>query len=416
MATSRPRGLMAELDLITQRLRIAREDSGLTQQQVADWLQIRRPGVVEIETGKRAVKSDELAKLAQLYGRSLAWLSGSEPGPEDTLAAALFRAGDTETSLLRREAAHLARRCHLVHRAEAALGDVRKPVLPQYVDEDALSERGRAVDHGRAAAYQERNRLGLGLNSPLRDPWGIVESAGLHVFPLHLGKDRGIDGVFARLASGRACVGVNIDAWVFRQVFTVVHEYAHAVLDANVNGEFCSTAQGWQLDLRNRYANRELRANQFAAVFLVPREALLWYFETNGKLEQHRGFGPRCRTLTPVDVVKAQDHFGVSVEMLLWRLQNENLVGGSTRQNLSEQVQAVGVNVLARSLGFAWRERAQPIPRTFEIAIEAYRRGKMTLGALADVLGMNKEEASDHLSTLGVHQDFAEDDPLIGAA
>src|SRR4030081_3404564 len=253
---------------LPDRLRLAREEAGLTQQQVADWLGLRRPGVVEIESGRRALKSDELAKLAALYGRSLSWLARGESAPRDLVAAALFRAGERADPMLRREAGSMAKRCHLLTQVEAGLALPRPPTQPpRYTDEEVLVDRTRAYEHGRVVAYQERNRLGLGLTSPLRDPWGVVEGAGLNVLPLRLGREHHVDGIFTRLHDGRACVGVNVDKWVFRQVFTVVHEYAHALMDSELDSELCDTARGWRPGGEHLYANRELRAKQFAAVF-----------------------------------------------------------------------------------------------------------------------------------------------------
>src|SRR5690606_4512636 len=107
-------GRMGGSTELAQRLRQAREQVALTQQQVADWLGVRRPAVAEIEAGTRAVKSDELVRLAVLYGRSLSWLVEGEVGPEEQIAAALFRTADHADPTLRREAARLAKRCAVV--------------------------------------------------------------------------------------------------------------------------------------------------------------------------------------------------------------------------------------------------------------------------------------------------------------
>src|SRR4030081_359332 len=113
------REMIVKEEGLPERLRQAREDAGLTQQQVAEWLGVRRPGVVEMEGGKRARKSDELAKLAALYGRSLSWFARGKPAPQDLVAAALFRAGETADPMLRREAGSMAKRCHLLTQVEA---------------------------------------------------------------------------------------------------------------------------------------------------------------------------------------------------------------------------------------------------------------------------------------------------------
>jgi Zn-dependent peptidase ImmA (M78 family)/transcriptional regulator with XRE-family HTH domain len=400
---------------LLERLRQAREDAGLTQQHVADWLGIRRPGVVEFESGKRALKSDELAKLAMLYGRSLSWFARGESAPKDLVAAALFRAGEKADPMLRREAGRMARRCHLLTQVEARLAQPRHAAqLPRYSDEEALVDQTRAYEHGRAVANQERDRLGLGLKSPLRDPWGIVEGVGLTVLPLRLGKDHHVDGIFTRLHNGRACVGVNVDKWVFRQVFTVVHEYAHALMDSDLDSELCDTARGWRHDGQHLYANRELRANQFAAVFLVPREALTTYLQTRGMLRTSSFRGHHAAGLTPIELVRAQDHFGASGDMLLWRLQNENFLNATERRALKDEVSRHGVTNLARALGYDWRERAQPFPRAHQLALAGYAKGVIGLGGVADIFGLDTEEMRRRLRDWEVHQKLDDEDVLAG--
>jgi Zn-dependent peptidase ImmA (M78 family)/transcriptional regulator with XRE-family HTH domain len=400
---------------LPERLRQAREQAGLTQQVVADWLGIRRPGVVEFESGRRALKSDELAKLAALYGRSLSWLVRGDAAPQDLVAAALFRAGERADPMLRREAARMAKRCHLLTEVETRLAQPRHAIqVPRYTDEDVLSDQTQAYEHGRIVAYQERNRLGLGLTSPLRDPWGIVEGAGLNVLPLQLGSDHPVDGIFTRLHSGRACVGVNVDKWVFRQVFTVVHEYAHALMDSELESELCDTSTGWRRGEQQLHANRELRANQFAAVFLVPREALAHYLEARGLLRSSSFRGHHAVRLTPIEIVRAQDHFGVSGDMLLWRLQNANFINAAERRRLRDDLARQGVMSLARALGYDWRKRAQPFTRAHELALAGYMKGFLGLGGVADIFGIDNEAMHDRLQEWGIHQEFAEGDALVG--
>jgi len=386
--------------------------AGFTQDQVADHLGIRRPAIAEIEGGKRAVKSDELVHLAELYGRSLKWLVQGTETAEERIVGALFRAGETTSPLLKREAAKLARRCRLVGELEEELGLERHhQALPQYANEHALSDFSLAARHGAEVAYQERARLRIGVAAPIRDVWGLVEDAGLHVFALHLGREGEIDGIFTRLDETRACVGVNVEKWVFRQVFTVVHEYGHALMDGDTPAEACVTSRGWTSHKRSLYNNREFRANQFAAHFLVPREALLRYLEARGKVRKARVIG-----LTPMDVVRAQDHFGVSAEMLQWRLQEESLIAATERKDLATKLAEIGVVALARALGYDWRDRAQPFTRVHELGLQGYAKGLVTLGIVADLFDRSKEDMHELLQTWGVRQEFAPGDALVGTA
>lgn len=408
--------MATEAGTVASRLREAREEAGLTQQQAADWLRIRRPGIAEIESGKRAVKTEELAQLASLYGRSLRWFASGELASEDKLAAALFRAGQQDNHELRRQAASLSRRCHLVCTAEKKLGlRTQFNVLPQYTNEKAIRDQTLAQRHGAQVAYQERSRLGMGTHAPLRDPWGIVEASGLHVLSLELGQDHPIDGIFTRSRDGGACVGINVAKWFFRQVFTVVHEYGHALMDSDLQSEICATDQAWTSEGKHIYANRELRANQFAAVFLVPKESLLWYFESRRKLARDRWGGIRALGVTALEIVRAQDHFGVSGDMMLWRLRNEGLISASDRRQVKLEIQRMGSRNIAASLGYDWQDKAQPFTRAHEIALDAYRRGHISLGVLSEIFGRDKEDMKSLLSEWNISQDYSEEDQLVGA-
>ena len=62
--------------IIASRIREARRLAGLSQGQVAKMLGLQRPSVTEIEASNRAVVAEELAKLAEIFDVSVAWLLG----------------------------------------------------------------------------------------------------------------------------------------------------------------------------------------------------------------------------------------------------------------------------------------------------------------------------------------------------
>ena len=66
----------AKRQIIASRIRDARRLAGLSQGQVAKMLGLQRPSVTEIEAGNRAVAAEELAKLAEIFDVSVAWLLG----------------------------------------------------------------------------------------------------------------------------------------------------------------------------------------------------------------------------------------------------------------------------------------------------------------------------------------------------
>ena len=64
---------------IAKRLKEARKLTGLSQGHVAKILNLHRPSVSEMEAGNRRVSADELARLAEIYDVSVAWLLGETP-------------------------------------------------------------------------------------------------------------------------------------------------------------------------------------------------------------------------------------------------------------------------------------------------------------------------------------------------
>jgi len=69
----------AKRSLIPERLREARKLAGLSQGHVAKILGLHRPSISEMEAGNRRVSADELARLAEIYDVSVAWLIGEAP-------------------------------------------------------------------------------------------------------------------------------------------------------------------------------------------------------------------------------------------------------------------------------------------------------------------------------------------------
>ena len=68
-----------------KRLKEAREYVGVTQEEAAGHLEVRRSAISEMEAGKRGVGALEIKRLASLYQRPTSWFTGEvePPVPED---------------------------------------------------------------------------------------------------------------------------------------------------------------------------------------------------------------------------------------------------------------------------------------------------------------------------------------------
>ena len=79
---------------VHERLKLAREQAGLSQGQVAKRLDMNRPTISEIEAGRRRVTADELKEFSKLYDVSVDWiLSERGDSPEDDAKVQLAARG-----------------------------------------------------------------------------------------------------------------------------------------------------------------------------------------------------------------------------------------------------------------------------------------------------------------------------------
>lgn len=72
-------------DAIGVRLRWAREQSGLSQGQVARMMQYHRPTISQIEAGQRQLRPDEIVHFAKLYDVKESWIVSGDSALDEVL-------------------------------------------------------------------------------------------------------------------------------------------------------------------------------------------------------------------------------------------------------------------------------------------------------------------------------------------
>lgn len=387
---------------IALRLRQHRESLGLTQATVAAALGVHRPTISEIEAGRRAVTAEELYRLSMLYSASVAEILAKTPADAVELAEHLALRSDEADS----PGARLAvKRFAAERKAEFELEDLLGLPHPASaaIRREAPTPRNtmEAVEQGESLANLERRQLGLGAE-PVVSILHLLAGQGVRIGPLRaLPTDR-IDGVYFESADLGPCIGVNWrdgDWTGGRAAFTAAHEYAHVILRDRATEVFRLVAG--ERDLQ------EVRANAFAAGFLMPADGLRAYFMGKGLLR-----GQALTHLAPADVVRAMDYFGVSRSALLFRLQNLGLIS----QELTGVLNAFTVASVARAAGVMFRERKYIGTRLPELAIHAWRLGHVTAGRAAELCDLDLQAFRDLMRELGEQQEFDDDASLVGAS
>jgi len=69
---------MLDMEMVGERLKAARQNTGYSQQAVADYIDKSREQISYYETGSRQISLSVLTKLSNLYGQSIDYFIGEE--------------------------------------------------------------------------------------------------------------------------------------------------------------------------------------------------------------------------------------------------------------------------------------------------------------------------------------------------
>ncbi len=402
-----------------RRLKAAREACGLTQQRVARYLGVSRSTIAQMELGKRAVTSLELDKLANLYGRDIREFLADdfrEQGP----IAAFFR---EHTELCDLDALiETVRKVLAIGREmvalERALGIAGNEIpLPSYPLPSPRT-RWEAVRQGEWVAAEERRRIGLG-DAPLPDMAELLHSQSVRALLFSLPPT--VSGL--TLVDDEAGVFVVVNSSLpknsgTRRRFSLAHEYCHALLDRDQKGVISRP--------RQRHTLLEVRANAFAASFLMPQTAVESFLRRLGKGRPVRqeidlydeegvlrvfGHGRRAgiQRVQMYDVVLMAHHFGVSRQAAIYRLKNCGLISDREFKELKHLEEQGKGKALGRLLGLRGQEdqlAGDELRRyLLALALEAFRREEISqrkLMELAAMVGVSERDVRSLLCRSGL--------------
>ncbi len=404
-------------DELGRRLRAARENAGLTQENAAEVLGVTRAAVAQLELGERAPNSLQLARLADLYGRDVGdFLRSDEFNPEDNLSV-LFRANpafqqDDDREEAVRSCMHLLRE---FSNLESLLELDSERLVPAAYDPPAPQTKWEAIRQGDSVADLERGRLKLG-DGPIRDFVELLEGQNVRAFQLDLPED--ISGLF--LVNDGRDLGVIVAATEapVRQQFSYAHEYCHLLLDRRRVGLVSSVT--------NREEHVEVRANAFAASFLLPEGGVRSVLRSVGKASGPRsvltasfdGSNPvegqkreASQAVQLYDVVHLAKAYGVSYDMALYRLLNLRFIAEEDRQTLASQrdlANAIrpffGESAVGDAEHSARSRRNDSRDRFMLLALECVRReliSRRKFLELSELAGLGDDEANALLMTVG---------------
>ncbi len=270
---------------IGRRLRRARENLGLSQEELARRLDYNSPTTVSnFESGERKISIADLQRVAGILGLPLGYFLGEGGNDVDTNYFR-FRAREVRPGARKAVATFLS----------FAKQHGRVPSIPS-----GLSD----LRPGKAA---ERVLETVSITEPPVMPQEIALRLSVPVYEWEFPDE--ISGVYFS-GGDIACIGVNQAHPYVRQRFTVAHELGHLVFtaDRDLFVDFAEIETVAWLQDRTQQA-LETKANQFAADLLMPR---LWI--------------QRDVNLQGPDVTLLARRYGVSEQALWLRLLTLKLV------------------------------------------------------------------------------------------
>ncbi|MDP9363046.1 MAG: helix-turn-helix domain-containing protein [Chloroflexota bacterium] len=379
---------------IGERLAEARRARRLTQQQAAEELGVARTTITAMEKGERRPRPAELLRLAQLYGRRVGDLVRPGPPAGEPSFVVQFRAtrapvADTTDEERDADIRRFQELCRDYVELERLVGAPLPRRYPDPYDVSGTSPERAAEE----VASSERNRLGLG-DGPIGDPWTLLETdVGLRIFAPPF-EGRRIAGMFVYTEEYGGCIAVNGDHPEERRRWTLVHDYAHFLTDRHRPD--IAVLQGYR-----RVPEAERFADAFARFFLLPTSGLTRRFQAMRRAKN----GP----VTPADLLALSHLFGVSVQAMVWRLEELRLLPAGTWDKLH----ALGFKpAQARELaGLPPMEPARgALPLRYELlAVQAYDQGLLSEGELARYLRTDRVGARRRVEELTAGEPYFDD-------
>jgi len=375
-------GAMADLNELSaqeigRRLRLARENAGIRQDDAAQVIGMSRPTLVSIEKGVRRVRIQEIQMLARHYGVSVNALLRREAVHTDLMPR--FR------KLRETEDTHSTEAIQLFNdlikadvEMENLLGIKRRRNYPR---ERGINE-GDVVTLAEKHAKELREWLGLGVG-PIADIFSVIElSLGIRLYQHRLSSGSKVAGLFTYDETVGACILLNANHPLPRRVQSAAHELGH----------FYGTRRSPEvLEEGERFLSRDERyANAFGRAFLTPAES---FSESFHQLKEITG--KTTRSL----IIHMSKQYGVSRQACCLRLEELGLAkkgtwawfennGGITAEHVREVL-----GEMTNRPDPAKGDADRPISHRMSLMAHAvWRRELMSEGQLAELLKVGRVE------------------------
>lgn len=379
---------------IGRRLRLARENADIRQDEAAQVIGMSRPTLVSIEKGTRRVRIQELQALARHYGVSVNAILRREAVHTDLIPR--FR------KLRETEDDHTLEAIQLLNdlvKAEVELENVLGVERRRHYPPERGINEGDVLELAEKHAQELRDWLGLG-SGPIADIFSVIElDLGIRLYQRRLSSKSKVAGLFTYDDAVGACILLNANHPLERRIQSAAHEVGH----------FYGTRRVPEvLEDNEQFLSRDERyANAFGRAFLTPRKS----FE-----ESFRQLTAGADKLTRRHVILLAHQHNLSREAAVRRLEELDLVRKGTwewfKRNGSikdEQAREV-LGTAAMRPDPAKDDANRPVSHRLSLmAHAAWKRGLMSEGQLAELLKLRRVEVRGLIDQIELEESVTDD-------
>lgn len=287
---------MFDLSLLAKKLSGCRTRLEYSYIEVFEGTGIREERLMAFEQAQLEPTGDEILILADFFREDYRYFISNQQSSASENTDSLYRQFGEEFS---KEDRRAIQEFLYVCECEADIWSLLETnIRPFQLPNSRFDQYNEAED----IASQVRVFLGYKENELLQNIFDDFRNLGLHIFRRKLQNSK-LSGIFIQHPVAGKCVLVNYSEDLYRQNFTLSHEVAHSIFDTNRLYNVSFTKDGKDI--------KEIRANRFAAAFLMP----------SAVLQELKGI-----TWSEQILIKLADQFRVSVIALLFRLTSLKLI------------------------------------------------------------------------------------------
>ena len=334
-----------------------------------------------IEAGEREVKAWELAKLAEIYGRDMDYFLNIDLPQKEVRV--LWRSPKTspQKTLTERQFISICMRyqnlLNLLNEPDVSYtGLIFKIEKHRLLAQDAF----KYVEN---LASKYISILKLGYRPACSLPKILEEEMGIKIIFMPI--DSNISGGSTIDDNFGMAVLVNANDAPWRRNFDLAHEFFHLI-----TWEDFAPDEIYQDEARGKSRIEQL-ADVFAASLLLPEEQVRDEFEI--RTEKN--------SISYLNLVGIARDFDVSIEALLWRLVNLDLL---KKKNIKEELETGAIKDIDKKHRHTdWAETEKPYlsAKYISLAIKAFQLGKISKGKLAEYVGENYSAITSFLNKYG---------------